>query len=141
MSGDEGENRARRVPVRVGVRSAMVALAVSAWLSVFAGPALRTAEAQSQSLATAQRVILGKVLTTTGAPIQGAIVYLKNTKSLEVRTYISTQDGSYRFGQLSTESDFTLWAESGGKKSKEKGISSFDTKKQFDIDLKIDMNK
>ncbi len=85
-----------------------------------------------------QRVVEGKVQSSSGAPAQGAIVYLKNTKTLEVRTYISTADGSYRFGQLSSDADYTLWAEYQGKKSKEKTVSSFDNKKVFEITLKVD---
>jgi Carboxypeptidase regulatory-like domain len=88
--------------------------------------------------ANATRVIQGKVQLASGAPAQGAIVYLKNGKTLEVRTYISIADGSYRFGQLSTDADYTLWAEYQGKKSKEKSVSSFDTKKILEITLKVE---
>ncbi len=88
--------------------------------------------------ANTARVVEGKVQLASGAGVQGAIVYLKNAKTLEVRTYISSADGSYRFGQLSSDADYTLWAEYQGKKSKEKAVSSFDTKKIFEIMLKVD---
>lgn len=97
------------------------------------------APASSLAQTTAQRVVEGKVQIASGAAAQGAIVYLKNAKTLEVRTYISTADGSYRFGQLNPDADYTLWAEYQGKKSKEKTISSFDTKKSFEITLKVDV--
>ncbi len=117
----------------------LLAVALCAPLPFFSYTQL--ASAQSGGAATAQRVIQGKVLNADGAPQQGAIVYLKNMKTLEVRTYISTADGSYRFGQLSMDSDFNLWADSNGKKSKEKTISSFDSKRVFDMNLKLDMGK
>lgn len=85
-----------------------------------------------------QRVVQGKVELASGGMAKGAIVYIKNTKTLEVRTYISTDDGSYRFGQLNSDADYTVWAEYQGKKSKERTISAFDTKKVFNIPLKID---
>ena len=85
-----------------------------------------------------QRVVQGKVELSSGDMAKGAIVYIKNGKTLEVRTYISTADGSYRFGQLNPDADYTVWAEYQGKKSKERTISSFDTKKVFNIPLKID---
>jgi hypothetical protein len=84
-----------------------------------------------------QRVIQGKVELASGDMAKGAIVYIKNGKTLEVRTYISTADGSFRFGQLNQDADYTVWAEYQGKKSKEKGVSSFDNKKVFNIVLKI----
>jgi hypothetical protein len=85
----------------------------------------------------ADRVVQGKVELSGGDMAKGAIVYIKNGKTLEVRTYISTADGSYRFGQLRPDADYTVWAEYQGKKSKEKGVSSFDNKKVFNIVLKI----
>jgi carboxypeptidase family protein len=87
---------------------------------------------------TQQRVVQGKVELSSGGMAKGAIVYIKNGKTLEVRTYISTEDGSYRFGQLNPDADYTVWAEYQGKKSKERTISSFDTKKIFNVPLKID---
>ena len=88
--------------------------------------------------AVTQRVVEGKVVLSNGGYAKGAIVYLKNAKTLEVRTYISTADGSYRFGQLSPDADYTLWAEYQGKKSKEKTVSSFDTKQTLEMVLKVD---
>lgn len=106
-------------------------------LSGAAGTLFSPPPAAAQA-AAAPRVVEGKVQTAGGAAAQGAIVYLKNSKTLEVRTYISSADGSYRFGQLSSDADYTLWAEYQGKKSKEKSVSSFDTKKTFQILLKVD---
>lgn len=87
--------------------------------------------------AAQQRVVQGKVELASGGMAKGAIVYIKNGKTLEVRTYISTDDGSYRFGQLNSDADYTVWAEYQGKKSKERTISSFDTKKVFTVVLRI----
>lgn len=84
-----------------------------------------------------QRVVSGHVLNDADQPVKDAVVYLKDTRTLAVKSYLSGADGAYRFGQLSTTTDYEIWAESGPKKSKTRSISSFDTKMQFNIDLKL----
>jgi hypothetical protein len=88
--------------------------------------------------ANATRTVQGKVVDKAGAGLKGATVYLKDGHTLAVKSYIATDDGSYRFGQLAQNTDYQVWAESGGKKSGTKNISSFDNRKEFDLTLKID---
>jgi len=79
----------------------------------------------------------GKVFDAENAPINGAIVYLQNSRNNDVKTFISEKDGTYRFAALSADTDYSLWAAYHGKKSSTKTVSSFDTRKQVYIDLKI----
>ena len=88
-----------------------------------------------------QRVVQGKITDKSDALLKGAVVYLKDTQSLAVKSAITDDDGTYRFGQLSANTDYEIWAESNGKKSNTKAISSFDTKNTFYINLKIDTTK
>ena len=113
-------------------------LAVPVVLSgLLVGPLMSVAFPAAAIAQADQRVVQGKVELSSGNMAKGAIVYIKNGKTLEVRTYISTADGSFRFGQLNQDADYTVWAEYQGKKSKERGVSSFDNKKVFNIVLKI----
>jgi hypothetical protein len=93
------------------------------------------------SLAQSARVVLGTVQSTNDQPQPNAVVYLQDQKSLEVKTFITEADGHYRFGQLNSDVDYQLWAEFKGHKSKTKSISSFDSRKEFNFDLKIDTSK
>jgi Carboxypeptidase regulatory-like domain len=123
--------RARRIGRCIGVPVVLSGL--------LAGPCMLVVLPTAASAQTVQeRVVQGKVELSSGGMAKGAIVYIKNGKTLEVRTYISTADGSYRFGQLNPDADYTVWAEYQGKKSKERTVSSFDTKKVFNIPLRID---
>jgi hypothetical protein len=89
----------------------------------------------------AQRVVQGRVVDSSGAGLKGTTVYLKDDHTLAVRSYIAADDGSYRFGQLSQNTDYQLWAELAGKKSAVKNISSFDSRAEFNIILRIDTAK
>lgn len=84
-----------------------------------------------------QKILQGKVLNAQGASIKGAIVYLQNSRTSDVKTFISGDDGSYRFAALNADTDYTVWAAFQGKKSPSKTVSSFDSRKQVYIDLKI----
>lgn len=121
----------RRAPVRL--RLAGLCLAVLGFVGLLTAATVPAALAQDS-----QRVIQGRVVDAGDQGLQGAVVYLKDLKTLGVKSFISTQDGSYRFGQLGSNSDYELWAELKGRKSSTKTISSFDQKKVFTITLRID---
>jgi len=84
-----------------------------------------------------QRIIQGKVVDEAGSYVNGATVFLKNLKSRDVRSFTSTTDGSFRFAQVGMVDDYEVWAEQGKKKSAVKTVSSFDSRKQLDFDLKL----
>ena len=84
------------------------------------------------------RFVTGKVLDSGDRGVPKAIVYLKNTKTLVIKTYIADQDGAYRFPGLSPNADYELYAESDGKRSDKKAVSSFETRTRLTINLRID---
>ena len=71
------------------------------------------------------RSIEGRVLTRVGAPVPGAVVLLKDGKTLQVRSYIAQKDGAYHFFGLSTDVNYTLRAANQGLTSKQKDCQRF----------------
>jgi len=83
------------------------------------------------------RSIQGLVLNADGDPIAGAVVLLKDTKSLQVRSYIAQSDGRYHFYGLSTDINYQVRAQSGNLTSKTKTVSVFDSHKIVKLNLKV----
>jgi len=82
------------------------------------------------------RLLYGKVLDQQDNPVPNAIVYLTNTRTHAIKTYIIGQDGTYRFPGLSMV-DYEVYAQHNGRKSDTKSVSQFDDRSQVYIDLKI----
>ena len=86
----------------------------------------------------AGRLLYGKVLDGRDNPVVNAVVYLTNTRTRAVKTYIVSQEGTYRFPGLSMM-DYEVYAQFKGHKSDTKSVSQFDDRSQVYIDLRIDM--
>ncbi|HWB83650.1 MAG TPA: carboxypeptidase-like regulatory domain-containing protein [Bryobacteraceae bacterium] len=84
------------------------------------------------------RSVQGTVTTADDAPVNGAVVQLKNTKTLQIRSYITKDQGTYVFHGLSTDIDYELSAQHSGAASGSKTLSAFDSRKQAVINLKLD---
>jgi len=106
----------------------------------FAGPfsALNFAQEHGGYESGASRLLQGQVFNRSDQPVPDAIVYLKNTRTLVVKTYIAGQDGGYRFPALSPNVDYQVFAEHAGKHSGVKTLSAFDSRREARINLKID---
>jgi len=84
------------------------------------------------------RTLQGTVTDSAENPVQGAVIQLKNTKTLQVRSFISREKGDYYFHGLSTDIDYELKAEHQGMSSPVKTLSAFDNRKQAVINLRIE---
>jgi hypothetical protein len=91
--------------------------------------------AQAQNIG--QRVVIGKVVDSGSNVVSGATVFLKNLKDKSIRSYTTENDGRFRFTQANMAEDYDLWAEKEGKKSAIKSVSSWDSRKEFEAELKL----
>jgi len=87
------------------------------------------------------RTVRGLVMDKSDSAIPNAIVFLKNLRTNQVRSYISESDGKYRFSGLDPNADYEIHAEKDGAKSPTRTVSSFDSRKEIVLDLKIDKRK
>jgi hypothetical protein len=87
------------------------------------------------------RTVRGAVLDRAENPVVSAVVYLKNVRTLAVKTYISDRSGEYRFSGLDPNVDYEVHAESENMTSNTRTVSSFDSRKDIVISLKLDKEK
>lgn len=129
---------AARFVSKSGFRLAL-ALGLLAAATAFAPATQLFAEPMAgQARGTAQRVVHGKVEDKDGAGVKGAVVYLKDGRTNSVKSAIADEQGDFRFVQLSLNTDYDIWAQSDSRKSGTKSISSFDSKADITVTLKID---
>ena len=84
------------------------------------------------------RLLTGKVLDSGENPLANAVVYLTNTRTRAVKTYIVGPDGTYRFPALLPTTDYEVYAQFQNLKSGTKAVSQFDDRTQVYITLKVD---
>ena len=122
-----GLSRGRR---RMGMAIAL-ALLLAAWPS----------PAQKKKDTEQTRSVEGVVSAADDTPVNGAVVQLKNTKTLQIRSFITQTGGSYYFHGLSPDVDYELKADFSGASSPTKTLSTFDTRKSAVINLKLKPKK
>lgn len=87
------------------------------------------------------RTLTGQVFTGNDQPVQKAVVYLKNTKTLLIKTYITEADGSYHFTAVAPNVDYEIYAEHEGLRSDTKTLSAFDNRKEPRVTLRLHSGK
>ncbi len=117
----------KAMPVRLA-RVAIVLLCVGPWCA--------SLQAQKSEEATT-RTVEGIVTNAENQPVANAVVQLKNTKTLQIRSFITQKDGSYHFAGLGTDVEYQLKADHDGASTSWKTLSVFNSKKTATINLKL----
>ena len=87
------------------------------------------------------RTVRGTVVDKDEAPVETAVVYLKNVHTQDIVTHLSDPDGQFRFTGLDLNVDYEIHAEREGWTSASRSVSNFDTRKEFVLTLKLDKKK
>ena len=99
------------------------------------------ANAQDSKKESQLRTVRGVVVDKGESPVQGGVVFLKNLRNNQVRTYIADNEGLFRFSGLDPNADYEVHAEKDGAKSPTRQVSSFDNRKEIVLTLKLDKKK
>src|SRR5437868_14301773 len=74
------------------------------------------------------RSLSGTVLSPEDAPVAHAVVYLKNTKTLSVKSYIAIDNGAYMIKDLSTNVYYDIYADTPDRRSSSITFRSLDNR-------------
>lgn len=115
-------------------RLALIALVALAATVVYA-------QGSSKGRDSDLRSVRGTVVDKDEAPVEAAVVYLKNLRTQDIITHITDAEGQFRFTGLDLNADYEVHAEREGLSSSPRSISNFDSRKEFVVTLKLDRKK
>jgi hypothetical protein len=100
-----------------------------------------TAVAQDAKREAQLRTVHGIVQDKSENLVSESVVFLKNTRTNVVRSSYTDSTGKYRFSGLDPNADYEIHAEKEGIKSSTHTISSFDSRKDISLNLKVEKKK
>jgi Carboxypeptidase regulatory-like domain len=97
--------------------------------------------AQGSKKETQLRTVRGIVTDKSDKPIQNSVVFLKNSRTNVVLSHFTDEQGTYRFSGLDPNVDYEIHAEAEDQKSATRTVTSFDSRKEITLNLKLDRKK
>lgn len=83
------------------------------------------------------RTILGLVKNEDGQVVSDAMVYMKDIQAKSTLVASVDTSGTFRFGSLSLDHDYEIWAEAGELKSPTRSVTTFMTQNEVSMPLLI----
>lgn len=122
------------------MKKTLAVLAGMMLVAVLAAAQLPTPQSrQVKERAPQTRTLTGMVSNQHGSPLPDSVVYLADTRTMGVKTYIVGKDGIYRFPALSPNVDYQVYAQFQSRRSDTKTLSSFDSRPNAVINLRIEV--
>jgi hypothetical protein len=84
------------------------------------------------------RTLTGEVRLPDDSLAEGAVVQIKNLKTLQIRSFITQKDGKYSFQNLSASVDFEVRATWKDHASPKRMLTVYDTRLDPIINLKLE---
>jgi len=123
------------IPMRNGARVFTLAVAV---LLVSAGLSGQEQTRKEKREEAKLRNVMGMVVDAQEQPVSGAVVQLKDMRTLQVRSFITQTDGAYKFFGLRPDIDYQLTARFGDMTAAPRTLSIFDNRKEAVMNFKLD---
>jgi protocatechuate 3,4-dioxygenase beta subunit len=117
--------------------NSLTVLAVAAAL-ILNTAGIAAAQNKKEKEDTSTRSLQGTVFDPDDKPVNGAVVQLKDMRTLQVRSFITQDQGSYHFSGLKTDIDYQVKADYNGLSSGSKTLSVFNTQRTPTINLKLE---
>ena len=127
----------------IAFRFGTIALLLAPIVLTFATPtSLQAQESKKEKReAATERIVEGTVSDPDGKFIDGAVVQLKDMRTLQVRSFYTIKNGGYHFSGLKIDIDYELRAEYKDLSCAWKRLSIFDTRKIPVMNLKLEKTK
>ena len=87
------------------------------------------------------RSIRGTVTDEKGHALAGAVVQIQDKTTLQIRSYVTQENGAYHFADLSPDLTYHLRANYSGVSSRSKIVSKFDSHIVSVVNLTIRLSK
>ena len=128
-------SKAITMTVRRNTRLVLTLTAIALILSMGLVAQKKTREERREEANS--RAVTGTVTTADDKLVSGAVVQLKDMRTLQVRSFITLDDGQYHFSGLRIDIDYELTAKSGEMTATKK-LSLFDNRKQAVLNFKLE---
>ena len=83
------------------------------------------------------RSVRGIVTDREGAPLPSSVVQIEDTVTLNIRSFITGNDGAYYFMDLTPDRDYMIRARHRNVWGRAKTLSQFDSRKEATVSLKL----
>lgn len=126
------------VPTRPDRPTRFPRILLLAWLVMSLAPCL---SGQNNKGEAQLRTVHGTAIDKDDNPVPSSVVYLVNVKTQSIITRITDGSGAYRFSGLDPNVDYEIHAEHENLTSSTRTISSFDSRRDIEVVLKLSRGK
>jgi hypothetical protein len=124
----------RRLPVR---NASFSRIGLFGFLVVSLAIFVFSTAAQDKKGELQLRTVHGSIVDKDDNPVASSVVYLLNVRTQSVITRITDDTGIYRFSGLDPNVDYEIHAEHNDLTSPTRTISSFDSRRDIEVILKL----